>query len=274
MAGLKVVAVACDQDGNIDVADLRAKAEDAQERPRVPDGHLSVHARGVRGNDQGDLRNCSRPWRTGVHGRSEHECAGGSDQSRPHWRGRLPFEPAQDLLHSARRRRTGRGADWRGETSRPISAEPSGVHVAIGRARARARRPKTFEANNTPIGPVSAAPWGSAGILPISWAYIAAMGPDGLTEATQFAILNANYIAKRLENHFPTLYRGHGGLVAHECILDLRAVQECHGRGRGETVDGLRLSRADALVAGGRARSWSSRRRANRRPSSTVSATR
>ncbi len=72
------------------------------------------------------------------------------------------------------------------------------------------------------IGPVAAAPWGSAGILPISWMYIAMMGADGLTEATKFAILNANYIAKRLENYFPTLYRGHGGLVAHECILDLR----------------------------------------------------
>jgi glycine dehydrogenase len=71
-------------------------------------------------------------------------------------------------------------------------------------------------------GAVSAAPWGSAGILPISWAYIAAMGADGLTEATKFAILNANYIAKRLENYFPTLYRGRKGLVAHECILDLR----------------------------------------------------
>jgi glycine dehydrogenase len=72
-----------------------------------------------------------------------------------------------------------------------------------------------------PIGAVSAAPWGSASILPISWVYIAAMGPDGLTDATKVAILNANYIAKRLENHFPTLYRNHG-LVAHECILDLR----------------------------------------------------
>jgi glycine dehydrogenase len=78
-------------------------------------------------------------------------------------------------------------------------------------------------ARPTRIGAVAAAPWGSAGILPISWAYVAAMGPDGLTEATQFAILNANYIAKRLENYFPTLYRGHGNLVAHECILDLRA---------------------------------------------------
>jgi glycine dehydrogenase len=73
----------------------------------------------------------------------------------------------------------------------------------------------------SPIGAVSAAPWGSASILPISWVYIAAMGPDGLTDATKVAILNANYIAKRLENHFPTLYRNHG-LVAHECILDLR----------------------------------------------------
>src|SRR5580698_1260768 len=73
-----------------------------------------------------------------------------------------------------------------------------------------------------PIGAVAAAPWGSASILPISWMYIAMMGADGLTEATKFAILNANYISKRLENYFPTLFRGHGNLVAHECILDLR----------------------------------------------------
>jgi glycine dehydrogenase len=73
------------------------------------------------------------------------------------------------------------------------------------------------------VGAVSAAPWGSASILTISWMYIAMMGAGGLTEATRFAILNANYIAKRLENYFPVLYRGHGGLVAHECILDLRA---------------------------------------------------
>ena len=73
-----------------------------------------------------------------------------------------------------------------------------------------------------PIGAISAAPWGSASILPISWMYIAMMGATGLTEATQFAILNANYIAKRLDPFFPILYKGHAGLVAHECILDLR----------------------------------------------------
>ncbi|HOB33533.1 MAG TPA: glycine dehydrogenase (aminomethyl-transferring), partial [Verrucomicrobiota bacterium] len=72
------------------------------------------------------------------------------------------------------------------------------------------------------IGQVASAPWGSPGILPISWMYIAMMGAEGLTRATQYAVLNANYIAKRLENHFPTLYRSNG-LVAHECILDLRA---------------------------------------------------
>ncbi len=76
MAGLKVVAVACDQDGNIDVADLRAKAEAHKQRPRVPDGHLSVHARRVRGNHPGDLRNRPRQRRAGLHGRREHERAG------------------------------------------------------------------------------------------------------------------------------------------------------------------------------------------------------
>lgn len=71
-------------------------------------------------------------------------------------------------------------------------------------------------------GPVSGAPWGSAGILPIAWAYIRLMGADGLREASQVAILNANYLAKRLDSHFPVLYTGTTGLVAHECIIDLR----------------------------------------------------
>jgi glycine dehydrogenase len=77
-----------------------------------------------------------------------------------------------------------------------------------------------------PVGAVAAAPWGSASILPTPWVYIAAMGGPGLTAATQYAILNANYIAKRLQDYFPVLYRGHGNLVAHECILDLRRFKE------------------------------------------------
>ncbi len=75
------------------------------------------------------------------------------------------------------------------------------------------------------LGAVSAAPWGSPAILPISWAYIAMMGSAGLTAASQIAILNANYIAHRLEDHYPVLYRGAHGRVAHECILDLRPLR-------------------------------------------------
>ena len=79
------------------------------------------------------------------------------------------------------------------------------------------------------IGPISAAPYGSAGILPITWAYIRMMGGAGLTRATAVAVLSANYIAHRLEEHFPVLYRGHGDLVAHECILDLRGLSKASG---------------------------------------------
>ncbi len=79
------------------------------------------------------------------------------------------------------------------------------------------------------IGPISAAPYGSAGILPISWAYVRMMGGAGLAKATAVAVLSANYIAKRLEEHFPVLYKGHGGLVAHECILDLRDLTKATG---------------------------------------------
>jgi glycine dehydrogenase len=86
---------------------------------------------------------------------------------------------------------------------------------------------------STGPGPVSAAPWGSAGILPISWAYVRLMGGEGLTRATQVAILNANYIARRLAAHYPVLYTGREGLVAHECIVDLRGLT----RDTGVTVD-------------------------------------
>jgi glycine dehydrogenase len=79
------------------------------------------------------------------------------------------------------------------------------------------------------ISSTTSAPWGSAGILPISWAYIAMMGRDGLKQATQAAILNANYMAKRLSKHYPTLYSGKNGFVAHECIIDVRGLKESAG---------------------------------------------
>lgn len=82
---------------------------------------------------------------------------------------------------------------------------------------------------NTRNGTISAAPWGSASILPISWMYINMMGNDGMKKATEYAILNANYIAHRLQAHFPILYRGKNGFVAHECLLDLRPLKEASG---------------------------------------------
>jgi glycine dehydrogenase len=85
----------------------------------------------------------------------------------------------------------------------------------------------------TGVGPVSAAPFGSASILPISWAYVRLMGGAGLTQATRIAVLNANYVAARLREHYPVLYSGNDGLVAHECILDLRGIT----RDTGVTVD-------------------------------------
>jgi glycine dehydrogenase len=89
--------------------------------------------------------------------------------------------------------------------------------------------PVIAQAGRESLGAVSAAPWGSASILPISWVYIRMMGASGLTDSTKVAILNANYIAKRLEEHFPVLYKGKNGLVAHECIVDPRGVKAASG---------------------------------------------
>ncbi len=84
--------------------------------------------------------------------------------------------------------------------------------------------PVVPECGGPDMGPVSGAPWGSAGILPISWMYLKMMGPDGLRRATEAAVLSANYIARRLQEHYPVLYTGPDGLVAHECIIDIRPV--------------------------------------------------
>ena len=93
----------------------------------------------------------------------------------------------------------------------------------------------------TGVGPISAAPWGSASILPISWAYMRMMGADGLRRATLTAVAAANYVARRLDEHFPVLYTGDGGFVAHECVLDLRAIT----RETGVTVDDVAKRLAD-----------------------------
>ena len=125
--------------------------------------------------------------------------------------GRFAPEPAQDLLHSARWWRPGR---W------PVRGQGTLAPFLPGKL-----------GDNGPVGMVSAASFGSASILPISWMYIAMMGREGLRKATQVAQLNANYIAKRPAPHFKTLYTGRNGLVAHECILDVRPLEKTSGIG-------------------------------------------
>ncbi len=129
-------------------------------------------------------------------------------------RRRLPPESAQDVRHPARRRRSRHGADRRGGAPGAVSARPSG-----GQDRRRAR-------DSTPL---SAAPWGSASILLISYGYMKMLGGDGMTDATRYAILNANYIKSRLEPHYPVLYTRENGRVAHEMIFDLRPLKQASG---------------------------------------------
>jgi glycine dehydrogenase len=205
MAGMKVVAVACDKDGNIDLADLRAKAaEHKNDLSCLMVTYPSTH---------GVFEESIKEICAVVHEHGGLVYMDGANMNaqvglcRP---GDIGADVCHLNLHKTFCIPHGGGGPGMG----PIGVVEHLVEFLPG-------HPVVNLGGENPIGAVSAAPWGSASILPISWVYIAAMGPDGLTDATKIAILNANYIAKRLENHFPTLYRNHG-FVAHECILDLR----------------------------------------------------
>ena len=218
MANMKVVVVDCDENGNVDVADLKAKAEEHKDDLACLMITYPFNARRVRGSGQGHLRHRPCQRRPGVHGRRQPQRPGRPDLARLHRRRRQPHEPAQDLRHPARRRRTGHGPD------RPQG--PSGaVH---GRPRRRSR-PAPADRVNAGQGAVSAAPFGSASILTISWMYLAMLGGAGVKKATQVAILNANYVARQLNAHYPVLYVGKNGRVAHECILDIRPIKAATG---------------------------------------------
>jgi glycine dehydrogenase len=206
MAGLKVVAVACDAKGNINVDDLRAKAaEHCANLAALMVTYPSTH--GVFEETIKDI--CKI-----VHDHGGQVYMDGANMNalvglcRP---GDLGADVCHINLHKTFCIPHGGGGPGMG----PIC-------VAAHLAPFLPRHPVIPVGGKQGIGAISAAPWGSASILVIPWIYIRLMGGDGLTEATRLAILNANYIARRLEKYFPVLYKGHGGLVAHECILDLR----------------------------------------------------
>jgi glycine dehydrogenase len=206
MAGLKVVTVACDKDGNIDVADLRAKAETHKKDLAC----LMVTYPSTHGVFEETIKEICEI----IHVNGGQVYMDGANMNAQVGLCR-PADIGADICHLNLHKTFCIPHGGGGPGVGPIGVAEHLVEFLPG-------HPIVNLGGERPIGAVAAAPWGSAGILPISWMYIAMTGANGLTEATKYAILNANYIAKRLENYFPTLYRGHGDLVAHECILDLR----------------------------------------------------
>jgi len=221
MAGMKVVAVACDKEGNIDIADLRAKAEKYQENLAAlmvtyPSTH-GVFEEGIREICQIVHDNGGQVYMDGANMNAQVGLC-------------RPADFGADVCHLNLHKTFciphgggGPGMGPIGVKSHLIPFLP-GHSVVKMQVEGREQRAEGTPdpAQSSRIGAVSAAPWGSSSILPISWMYIALMGASGLTKATQVAILSANYIAKRLEGHYSVLYKGKNGLVAHECIIDLR----------------------------------------------------
>jgi glycine dehydrogenase len=211
MAGMKVVVVATAKSGNIDMQDLRAKIEKHSENlAAIMITYPSTH--GVFDDDVSDV--CELVHEHGgqvyIDGANMNAMVGVC----------APGKFGGDVSH----------LNLHKTFSIPHGGGGPGVGPIGVREHLKPFLPSTTLSNHhghTP--PVSAAPYGSAGILPISWAYISLLGRQGLPKSTAIAILNANYIAKRLDPHFPILYTGTNGYVAHECIIDTRVVKQSSG---------------------------------------------
>ncbi|MEU6740884.1 aminomethyl-transferring glycine dehydrogenase [Streptosporangium sandarakinum] len=214
MAGMRVVVVACDDDGNVDLDDLVAKIEKNRDRlAAIMVTYPSTH--GV--YEEGITRICELVHEAGgqvyVDGANLNALVG---LAKP---GQFGADVSHLNLHKT--------------FCIPHGGGGPGVGPVAVRAHLAEYLPGHPLRGGSPVGPVSAAPYGSASILPISWAYIRMMGAEGLRAATEQAILSANYLARRLAPHYPVLYTGRGGLVAHECIIDLRQIT----KETGVTVD-------------------------------------
>ncbi|KQZ32446.1 aminomethyl-transferring glycine dehydrogenase [Duganella sp. Root1480D1] len=214
MVGMQVVVTACDDKGNVDLADLKAKAEQhSKNLACVMVTYPSTH--GV--FEDGITELCEI-----IHGHGGQVYVDGANMNAlvgvagP---GSFGGDVSHLNLHKTFCIPHGGGGPGVG----PIGV---GAHLAKFLPN---QRSNGYVRGEDGIGSISAAPFGSASILPISWMYIAMMGGEGLTAATETAILNANYVARRLAPHFPVLYSGHDGLVAHECILDLRPLTDATG---------------------------------------------
>jgi glycine dehydrogenase len=215
MAGLKVVIVACDEAGNVDLGDLEAKARQHSERLAA----LMITYPSTHGVFEENVREICQA----VHDHGGQVYLDGANLNALVGLVR-PAEIGADVCHINLHKTFCIPHGGGGPGMGPIGVKAHLAPYLPGHSVVEGVNPAARDGST--IGQVSATPWGSASILPISWAYIRMMGPDGLRRASAVAILSANYVARRLAPHFPTVYAGPGGYVAHECILDLRALRE------------------------------------------------
>ncbi|HEX4910789.1 MAG TPA: aminomethyl-transferring glycine dehydrogenase [Permianibacter sp.] len=214
MANFRVVVTACDKDGNIDLADMEAKAkEHADNLACLMMTYPSTH--GVYEESAKQICDLIHSYGGQVYmdGANLNAQVGLTAPAR------IGADVSHMNLHKTFCIPHGGGGPGMGPIGVRAHLAPFLPNHAVVH----------LEGPNPGNGSVSAAPWGSASILTISWAYITMMGPQGLKQATEYAILNGNYIAKRLGEHYPVLYTGRNGRVAHECILDIRPLKEASG---------------------------------------------
>jgi len=214
MAGMQVVVVACDAGGNVDLADLRAKAgQHSRNLAALMVTYPSTH--GV--FEAGISEICDI-----VHGHGGEVYVDGANLNAMVGLC-APGRFGGDLSHLNLHKTFGipHGGGGPGVGPLAVAAHLAPFLPGHGALPAGAQN----------IGAVAAAPYGSAGVLPVAWMYITLLGREGLRAASEVAILNANYVARRLAPHYPVLYSGPGGLVAHECVLDLRPLKEASGIG-------------------------------------------
>ncbi len=224
MVGMDVVVVACDAAGNVDVADLTRLAE--------------LHSKNLAAlmvtypSTQGVFEDAIVDICDLIHLHGGQVYLDGANMNavvgvaKP---GKFGADVSHLNLHKTFCIPHGGGGPGVGPVAVRAHLAPYLPSRALSNAGVEANRALGNASAAPAVGPVSAAPYGSAGILAISWAYIALMGSEGLTQATKVAILNANYIATRLAPHYPILYSGRNGLIAHECILDARPLKEKSG---------------------------------------------
>jgi glycine dehydrogenase len=220
MAGFTVVPVACDAQGNVDLADLRAKAgRHAPELAALMITYPSTHGVFESGIQEIAAIVHAHGGQVYLDGANLNALVGLASPAA------LGADVGHLNLHKTFCIPHGGG----GPGSGPIGVAKHLAPFLPGHAVVNPN-PEIPTQNSRPdgTGAVASAPWGSASLLVIPWMYLRLMGPDGLRQATETAILNANYVARRLDAYFPVLYRGPGGYVAHECIVDLREWKQ-HG---------------------------------------------